>query len=86
MVLRDDRRIRHPGGFVVACFGALILLGALLLTLPISHSEIGRTATWGDAFFTAASAVTVTGLVVVDTAPTWSPFGELVILALIQIG
>jgi len=61
-------------------------VGAALLTLPVSHSEIGATATWGDAFFTAASAVTVTGLVVVDSGPTWSPFGELVILVLIQIG
>ncbi len=86
MVLSDDRRIRHPGGLVVVCFGGLILLGAALLTLPVSHSELGRSATWGDAFFTAASAVTVTGLAVVDTGATWSPFGELVILALIQIG
>ncbi|MDH5520830.1 MAG: TrkH family potassium uptake protein, partial [Acidimicrobiia bacterium] len=52
----------------------------------VSHSEMGATATWGDAFFTAASAVTVTGLVVVDSGPTWSAFGELVILGLIQIG
>jgi potassium uptake TrkH family protein len=71
---------------VVACFGGLILLGSLLLTLPVSRSGVGPAATIGDAFFTAASAVTVTGLAVVDTAPTWSPFGELVILFLIQIG
>lgn len=86
MVLSDDRRIRHPGGLIVVGFGLLILLGAALLTLPVSHSEPGTTATWGDAFFTAASAVTVTGLAVVDSGPTWSPFGEMVILVLIQIG
>ncbi len=86
MVLSDDRRIRHPGGLVVAGFGALILLGSALLTLPVSHSQVGATATWGDAFFTAVSAVTVTGLAVVETGATWSPFGQLVILALIQIG
>ena len=86
MVISDDRRIRHPGRSVVACFGGLILIGAALLTLPVSHSEIGATVTWSDAFFTAASAVTVTGLVVVETGPIWSPFGELVILSLIQIG
>ena len=50
MVLSDDRRIRHPGSVVVAGFSGLILLGAALLTLPVSHSELGATATWGDAF------------------------------------
>ncbi len=44
------------------------------------------TVSWVDAFFTSASAVTVTGLWVVDTGTAYTLFGELVILALIQIG
>ncbi|WP_396654974.1 TrkH family potassium uptake protein [Microbacterium foliorum] len=66
-------------------FGAAIVIGTLLLMLPISSSD----QTWTppiDALFTATSAVCVTGLVVVDTAVFWSPFGKLVILGLIQLG
>ncbi len=61
------------------------LLGGLLLRLPFA-SEPGETTSFVTALFTATSAVCVTGLVVVDTAGHWSTFGELVILALIQIG
>jgi len=39
IVLSDDRRIRHPGGFAIACLGGLIGLGTLLLNLPVSHSD-----------------------------------------------
>ncbi len=83
-----DRRIDHPGLLVVGCFGALIALGTALLWLPASHTESaqGVDISVGDAFFTAASAVTVTGLVVVDTGTAWSSFGEMVLLGLIQIG
>lgn len=38
------------------------------------------------ALFTSTSAVCVTGLIVVDTPTYWSTFGEVVILALIQVG
>ena len=63
---------------------ALILVGTTLLLLPAS-ARAGR-ADLGTALFTATSAVTVTGLVVVDTGAYWSPFGHAVILALIQLG
>lgn len=66
-------------------FLSFILLGALLLMLPFSSREQGS-ASVGDCLFTATSAVCVTGLVVQDTASTWSPFGQAVILFLIQIG
>ncbi len=69
---------------LVAGFVALIALGTLALLLPISTRGPG-----GDplvAFFTATSAVCVTGLVMVDTATYWSPFGQAVILCLMQIG
>lgn len=76
---------RHPTQVVVLGFAGVILFGAVLLALPISSSA-GADVSFREAFFTATSAVTVTGLVVVDTSAAWSPFGQAVILALIQIG
>lgn len=76
----------HPGSFVIGAFGSLILIGTILLSLPLSQASGVPDVSTGDAFFSAASAVTVTGLVVVDTGTTWSWFGETVLLALIQIG
>jgi len=70
---------------IIAGFLAVILIGTLLLTLPVSVRE-GGWAPVGDALFTATSAVCVTGLVVRDTAEYWSAFGQTVILILIQIG
>ncbi|WP_454044731.1 TrkH family potassium uptake protein [Cellulosimicrobium sp. Marseille-Q8652] len=49
-------------------------------------STTGRLATPLEALFTATSAVCVTGLAVVDTGSFWTPFGQVVILALIQLG
>ncbi len=71
---------------IIACgFIALILTGTLLLSLPFASRKAGS-AEWLDCLFTATSAVCVTGLVVQDTASFWTPFGQAVILALIQIG
>jgi trk system potassium uptake protein TrkH len=70
--------------FVVA-FAAMILVGALLLWLPKADASGGGTA-FSDALFTAASAVSCTGLTVVDTGAHWSHFGQAVILVLIQLG
>jgi trk system potassium uptake protein TrkH len=66
-------------------FAVVIALGTVLLMLPIS-SKTGQFTSPLNAFFTATSAVCVTGLVVVDTAGHWSFLGQVVILALIQIG
>ncbi|WP_235950239.1 TrkH family potassium uptake protein [Paenibacillus apii] len=66
-------------------FAIPILLGALLLALPISSST-GNSVGWLNAWFTSTSAVCVTGLVVLDTGTAFSPFGQIVILCLIQIG
>lgn len=74
----------HPATLVLASFLLAITVGTLLLKLPISFSN-GRLA-WIDAFFTATSAVCVTGLTVVDTGSCFTFFGQCVILALIQIG
>ena len=73
--------------FQVIAFGfiAMILLGTLLLMLPVSSRTEGG-ARFADCLFTATSAVCVTGLVVQDTATYWTPFGQAVILLMIQIG
>ena len=63
----------------------MILFGTLLLMLPCATRE-GVCAGPVTALFTATSASCVTGLVLQDTATYWSLFGQLVILALIQIG
>ena len=66
-------------------FAGVILVGTLLLMLPFA-TRTGHSAPFGDALFTATSAVCVTGLIVQDTATYWSAFGQSVILLLIQIG
>jgi trk system potassium uptake protein TrkH len=76
---------RNSAAVLVGGFVVLILAGTALLTLPIASAGGQRTPV-GDALFTAASAACVTGLVVVDTGTYWNPFGQLVILALMQIG
>lgn len=70
---------------IILAYVLFIFLGALLLSMPFSSK--GRTFTpFIDALFTATSATCVTGLIVYDTYPYWSVFGQLVILFLIQIG
>jgi len=74
-----------PTRIVVLSFLLIITVGGILLSLPISHSE-NTDVSVIDAFFTAVSAVCVTGLVTLTTVSTWNFFGKLVILSLIQIG
>jgi len=62
---------------------ALIVIGSILLWLPIAHQVPVK---YIDALFTAVSATCVTGLITVDTATTWTLFGKVVIIVLIQIG
>jgi trk system potassium uptake protein TrkH len=66
-------------------FGTLIAAGAVLLATPLSAAS-GSWTSPIDALFTAVSAATDTGLVVVDTADHWSPFGQVVIAALMFLG
>ncbi|MDD6479037.1 MAG: potassium transporter TrkG [Oscillospiraceae bacterium] len=65
-------------------FLAVIMLGTILLSLPIS-TKSGKAISFCDALFTATTATCVTGLVTVPTV-SWSIFGKAVILLLIQIG
>lgn len=62
-----------------------ILIGSLLLFLPFSTAD-GNGVPYIDALFTATTSICVTGLVTLPTAATWSVFGQIVILILIQVG
>jgi trk system potassium uptake protein len=76
---------QHPARRIFVGFVLLNLIGWALLMLPVSRQGTGA-ATWVEALFTAVSAACVTGLTVVDTALYWTPFGQVVILLLIQLG
>ncbi|QYC41175.1 Ktr system potassium uptake protein B [Nonomuraea coxensis DSM 45129] len=78
-------RFQHPAQVVAAGFATAIGIGTLLLSLPAATAE-GVSTGWLNALFTAASAVCVTGLVLVDTEAHWSVFGEVVIAGLAQVG
>jgi trk system potassium uptake protein TrkH len=84
--LNQDSRLfkAHPATVVLATFLLAIVVGTGLLMLPPAN----RTGSLSliDALFTATSAVCVTGLAVVDTGSHFTRFGQLVILALIQLG
>lgn len=70
---------------IMLSFLVVILAGSLLLSLPIS--TVSRVSvSYPDALFTATTATCVTGLVTLPTATTWSVFGQVVILILIQVG
>jgi len=73
----------NPSRTLLYSFTLLIIIGTFLLHLPISTT---RPISFLDAFFTATSAVTVTGLVVLDTYSDFTLFGKIVILFLIQVG
>lgn len=75
----------HPAQTIVTSFVVVIVVGTSLLMMPFSGAG-GVGLSFLDALFTATSAVCVTGLIVVDTATAFSVAGQIVILALIQIG
>jgi trk system potassium uptake protein TrkH len=86
--IKAPKPLRHappPAVSLLLLFAILITVGTLLLILPIASAS-GEATRFIDALFTATSAACVTGLVVVDTANHWSPFGQVVILILIQLG
>lgn len=77
-------RVRVPPPAILASlYAVLIVLGGGLLKLPIATPA---PITWSDAIFTAASAVTVTGLAVIDTGSQLTLFGQVVVMVLIQLG
>ena len=90
-VQRNDHKVRHrkkgmsQTQIISLGFFLIIIIGALLLSLPIS-SRSRQATPFLDCLFTATSASCVTGLVTVDTYQNWSLFGQCVILIMIQIG
>lgn len=72
-----------PPAVLTLLYLGLVAVGAALLQADIATV---RAMTWSDAVFTATSAVTVTGLVVVDTGSDLTFWGQLIVAALIQIG
>lgn len=75
----------HPARLVPLAFLVVIAAGTAGLMLPAAKAGPGA-APFLVALFTATSAVSVTGLAVVDTATYWSGFGQVLILVLFQIG
>jgi len=70
---------------IALSFLVTILVGSILLALPISSAN-GEAVPYIDALFMATTSTCVTGLVTLPTVSTWSLFGQIVILLLIQIG
>ena len=86
--LRDSfirSRSLNATRIVAGSFAAIILIGALLLTLPIASRD-GQSAGFFTGLFTATSSTCVTGLILVDTWTQWTLFGQAVILTMIQLG
>ena len=75
----------RPVRLVPLAFLLAVAVGTLLLLLPVSRTDDSVPALL-PAAFTAVGAVCVTGLTVVDTATYWTPFGQGVILGLVQAG
>ena len=84
---KEVRKKRHLSQtqFIAYGFFAIILIGALLLMLPIANRG-GKNLGFINCLLTATSATCVTGLVAADTWSQWTLFGQMVILAMIQIG
>uniref|UniRef100_UPI00333E85DB TrkH family potassium uptake protein n=1 Tax=Castellaniella defragrans TaxID=75697 RepID=UPI00333E85DB len=85
--LRKARRTGQlqasPPAVLAGSFIILILAGTLLLALPFAQRHPFG---WFEAFFTATSSVTVTGMMLIDPARDLTHFGQFVVLALVQIG
>ena len=72
-----------PPSLLAIGFMSFIIIGTLLLKLPVANYG---NVSWMDAIFTATSAVTITGLSVVNLNDAFTPFGQFVVLLLIQSG
>ncbi len=79
----NHKREINPARILISGYLSIITIGAVLLLLPFSTVN-GISVI--DSFFTATSALCVTGLIVRDTAVDFTIWGKLIILSLIQIG
>ena len=82
---RPVRKARSPWVVLILTLFAITAIGTVLLALPIATAA-GQHTTFLDALFTSTSAASTTGLVIADTATRWSPFGQVIILGLTQLG
>lgn len=82
-----SKKLRNipPAAKIAISFAIVIFIGSLLLTLPISNLEISET-TYFDNLFTAVSMVCVTGLFILPVATSYTIFGQIVCILLMQIG
>ena len=79
------KKLMNPGRIIAFGFFSIILIGTLLFMLPISQRVPGSIS-FIDALFTSTSAVCVTGLSTFDAGSILSPFGQTVLILLIQLG
>lgn len=84
MKKKTEKRKKSTTRNIAFGFALIILLGALLLTLPIA-TKSGE-SNFLTSLFTATSATCVTGLIVADTYQNWTTFGQIVIITMIQLG
>ena len=84
-MVRKKKFVLSTTQIILLSFLVTILVGSGLLALPISSAS-GEAVPYLDALFTATTSACVTGLVTLPTVSTWSIFGQIVILILIQIG
>lgn len=83
--MRVPSSVLHPVRLLPLAFGAFIVFGTAVLSLPVAHAG-GEPHDFITALFTATSAVTVTGLNSVDTGEYWSIWGQIMILILVEVG
>ena len=83
--MKKQRLLVSTTHIILLSFLVAILIGSVLLVLPISSAD-GKATPFLDALFTATTSTCVTGLVVTPTVSSWSVFGQVIILLLIQIG
>ncbi|WP_312396917.1 potassium transporter TrkG [Kocuria sp.] len=82
---RPEMTPARTARLIVSAFAIALVVGTGLLMVPASSTGPGGTDLL-TALFTATSSLCVTGLITVDTATYWTPFGQTVILCLIQVG
>lgn len=78
-----NRTVLNPAQLFILSFLVIIFIGSFLLILPNATYD---GISYLDALFTSASAVCVTGLIVVDTGTHFTLFGQTIIMILIQVG
>lgn len=77
--------LARPTRLVVLGYLLAVMIGTALLMIPAASTMDGP-AHFRDALFTSVSAICITGMSTVDVSTYWTPFGQAIILALVQTG